>query len=176
MAKSQSKVTTDPFEDPEDGIQKKGRMANSDRDKKIKDAEGLFIRGYSLQSISEMENIKVGVATLKQWKKSYDWDEKKQLENISPTEIKSMIRSNIAAIKSGKQMPYKPDDISKLAAAWDKMDDNRKKAVYSMEAFDAFADWFMDITAKSKGEKREANLDLMKRIRTLQNQYIDSII
>lgn len=169
-------IKDDFYNDPEDSIQKKGRIANKERDQKIKDAEGLYIRGYSLQSISNMENIQVGIKTLTEWKKKYDWEEKKQLENISPSEIKAMIRANIAAIKSGKQMPYKPDDISKLAAAWDKMDDNRKKAVYSMEAFDAFADWFMDITAKSKGEKRDQYLALIKQIRALQSQYIDTLI
>ncbi|UDQ55004.1 hypothetical protein LJF28_04880 [Chryseobacterium indologenes] len=157
-------------------VKQQGRMRNAERDKKQKDALGLYVRGYSLQSISEMETIKVGVKTLTDWKKRYNWDEEKQLQNISPNEIKAMIRSNIASIKSGKQMPYKPDDISKLASAWDKMDDNQKKAVYSMEAFDAFIDWFTDITAKSKGQKREDNLSLLKTIRILQDNYIETLI
>jgi len=157
-------------------VKQQGRMRNAERDQKIKDAEALYIRGFSLQSISEFETIKVGVKTLTDWKKRYNWDEKKQLENISPNEIKAMIRSNIAAIKSGKQMTYKPDDISKLASAWDKMDDNRKKAVYSMEAFDGFIDWFTDTVAKSSGNKREANLQLLKTIRNLQDTYIETLI
>lgn len=157
-------------------VKQQGRMRNAERDQKIKDAEALYIRGFSLQSISEFETIKVGVKTLTDWKKRYSWDEKKQLENISPNEIKAMIRSNIAAIKSGKQMTYKPDDISKLASAWDKMDDNRKKAVYSMEAFDGFIDWFTDTVAKSSGDKRESNLQLLKTIRNLQDTYIETLI
>ncbi|AMA48981.1 terminase gpP N-terminus-related DNA-binding protein [Flavobacterium covae] len=153
-----------------------GRLKNSERDKKMQDALGLYIRGYSLQSISEMETIRVGVKTLTAWKKSQNWDEEKSLQNISPNEIKKMIRSNIAAIKIGKQMPYKPDDISKLAAAWEKMDDNKKKAVYSMEAFDSFVDWFTDIVAKSKGAKRDKNLEILKTVRTLQDSYIETLI
>lgn len=153
-----------------------GRMRNAERDKKMKDALGLYIRGYTLQSISEMETIKVGVKTLTDWKKKYNWDEEKQLHNISPNEIKSMIRANIASIKSGKQMPYKPDDISKLASSWEKMDDIKKKAVYSMEAFDALIDYFTDITAKSTGKKRENNLFLLKEIRTIQENYIETLI
>lgn len=155
---------------------KGGRLANADRDKKINDALGLFIRGYSLQSISVMETIRVGVKTLNAWRVKGNWDEEKQLQNISPQEIKKMIRSNIAAIKSGKAMPYKPDDIAKLASAWDKMDDLKKKAVYSMEAFDAFIDWFMDVIAKSKAEKREKHLEYLKVIRILQTEYIDTLI
>lgn len=157
-------------------VKQQGRMRNAERDRKIKDAEGLYIRGFSLQAISEFETIKVGLKTLSGWKKTHNWDEKKQLENISPNEIKGMIRANVAAIKSGKHMIYKPDDISKLAAAWDKMDDNKKKAVYSMEAFDSFIDWFTDIVAKSTGNKRETNLQLLKTIRTLQDNYIETLI
>lgn len=157
-------------------IKAQGRMRNAERDKKQKDALGLYVRGYSLQSISEMETIRVGVKTLNSWKKTYNWDEEKQLQNISPNEIKGMIRSNIAAIKSGKQMPYRPDDISKLASAWDKMDDAKKKAVYSMETFDNFIDWMQDVVAKSKTAKREKNLQLLKEIRMLQESYIETLI
>nr|WP_294922183.1 hypothetical protein [uncultured Flavobacterium sp.] len=163
-------------EEKTDEVVKSGRMHNSERDKKISDALGLYVRGYSLQTISEMETIKVGVKTLTAWKNKFKWEEEKQLQNISPNEIKAMIRSNIAAIKSGKQMPYSPDGISKLAAAWEKMDDVKKKAVYSMEAFDSFIDWFMDVIAKSKAEKREKNLEYLKIIRLLQTEYIDTLI
>ena len=157
-------------------VKQQGRLRNAERDKKIKDALGLYVRGWSLQSISEMETISIGLKTLNDWRKRYNWDEEKQLQNISPNEIKAMIRSNIAAIKSGKQMPYKPDDISKMAKAWETMDDSRKKAVYSMEAFDGFIDYFTDITAKSKDKNRETNLQLLKTIRTLQENYIETLI
>lgn len=172
MAKKVIEVETVDTED----VKQQGRMRNAERDKKQKDALGLFVRGYSLQSISEMETIKVGLKTLTAWKKQFNWEEEKQLQNISPNEIKAMIRSNIAAIKSGKQMPYKPDDISKMAKAWETMDDNRKKAVYSMESFDGFIDYFTDITAQSTGKKRETNLQLLKTIRTLQENYIETLI
>jgi hypothetical protein len=153
-----------------------GRHKNAERDKKMKDALGLYIRGYSLQSISEMETIQVGVKTLNGWRKQHNWDEQKQLNNISPNEIKAMIRSNIAAIKTGKEMPYKPDDIAKLASAWERMDDIKKRAVFSMEAFDAFIDWLTDLAAKSKGVKRENYLVQLKEIRRLQEMYIDTLI
>lgn len=156
-------------------IKQQGRMNNAERDRKIKEAEALFIRGFSLQSISEFETIGIRVKTLQDWKKRYNWEEKKQLQNISPSEIKAMIRSNIAAIKLGKQMPYKPDDIAKMAKAWKEIDDERKKAVYSMEAFDGFVDWLTDLVAQSKGKKREDYFQLLKEIRLLQDNYIDSL-
>jgi hypothetical protein len=56
------------------------------------------------------------------------------------------------------------------------MDDVKKKAVYSMEAFDSFIDWFMDVIAKSKADKREKNLEYLKVIRLLQTEYIDTLI
>lgn len=171
MAKKLKEIDTIDTEE----VKQQGRMSNAERDRKIKDAEALYIRGFSLQTISEFETIKIRVKTLREWEKRYEWAEKKQLQNISPNEIKQMIRSNIAAIKLGKQMPYKPDDIAKMAKAWKEIDDERKKAVYSMEAFDAFIDWFTDIVAQSKGEKREQNLHLLKQIRLLQDNYIDTL-
>ena len=157
-------------------VKQQGRMRNAERDRKQKDALALYVRGFSLQSISEFETIKVGVKTLSDWKKRYHWDEEKQLQNISPNEIKAMIRSNIAAIKSGKQMPYSPDGISKLAKAWGEMDDNKKKAVYYMEAYDALIDYQTDITAKSTGKKRENNLRLLKEMRIIQDNYIETLL
>jgi hypothetical protein len=169
------KVTDIQTADTED-VKQQGRMRNAERDKKQKDALGLYVRGYSLQSISEMETIKVGIKTLNDWKKKFNWEEEKQLQNISPNEIKGMIRSNVAAIKAGKAMPYKPDDISKLASSWEKMDDHKKKAVYSMEAFDGLTDWLLDMTAQSNGKKREKNLENLQLIRMVLDEYINTLI
>lgn len=171
IKKTKQIITSDNYD-----LSKPGRMSNADRDKKQKDALGLFVRGYSLQSISEMENIKVGVPTLSRWAKDHNWEEQKELQNISPSEIKAMILKNVAAIKLGKEMPYKPDDISKLAAAWERMDDSKKRAVYSMESFDQFMDWFMDKCARSKAKKRETDLELLKIVRTLQDEYIATLL
>ncbi|WP_286768180.1 MULTISPECIES: terminase gpP N-terminus-related DNA-binding protein [Sphingobacterium] len=156
--------------------QKKGRMNNTQRDRKMADARGMYLRGYSLQSISEMETIQVGVKTLAKWAKDECWEEEKQLQNISPNEIKAMILKNVAAIKSGKAMPFKPDDISKLAAAWEKMDDAKKRAVFTMEAFDGFIDFMLDRTAKSKAKKRERSLEILKEIRELQDEYLNTLL
>jgi hypothetical protein len=123
-----------------------------------------------------MPNINVGVPTLKSWSKEDNWEEHKQLHNISPSEIKAMILTNVAAIKQGKAMPYKPDDISKLAAAWERMDDSKKRAVYSMESFDQFIDWAIDKAAKMKGEKRDDFLETVKIIRAQQEEYIYTLL
>jgi hypothetical protein len=155
---------------------RKGRLTNQERDRIKNDALGLFIRGYSLQSISEMETIQIQVGTLRKWAKEGDWEERKRLENISPSEIKAMILKNVAAIKSGKAMPYKPDDISKLASAWEKMDDVRKRAVYAMEAFSGFADWMLDRATKASGKKRKATIDRLQLFRELQDEYLNTLL
>ena len=155
---------------------KKGRMTNQERDRVKNDALGLFLRGYSLQSISEMETIQVGVASLRKWAKEGDWEERKKLENISPSEIKDMILKNVAAIKSGRQMPYPPDSISKLASAWEKMDDPRKRAFYTMEAFMGFAQWLIDKAFTLKGNKRKQIIELLKTVRELQDEYLTTLL
>ncbi len=154
----------------------RGRLSNQERDRIKQDALALYVRGYSLQSISALDNILISVTTLRKWSKHEDWAEQKRLQNISPSEIKAMILKNIAAIKSGKTMPFRPDDISKLAAAWEKMDDARKRAVYSMEAFGGFADWMLDRATKTKGEKRKAFIDNLQLFRSLQDEYLNTLL
>lgn len=152
------------------------RLTNIERDRIKNDALSLYIRGYTYQSIAEMPNIKVGARSIREWAKAENWEEQKRLQNISPQEIKDMILKNVAAIKSGKAMPYKPDDIAKLASAWEKMDDSRKRAVYTMEAFMGFADWMLAQATKAKGPKREQWVDQLKVIRELQNEYLETFL
>lgn len=155
---------------------KRGRMSNEERDRLKSDALALYVRGYSIQSISKMEAINITVDTLRAWKKEGDWEEQKKLQNISPSEIKDMILKNIAAIKSGKAMPYTPDAISKLAKAWEKMDDVKKRAIYTMEAFDGFAGWMLDKATQTKGEKRENFINKLKAFRVLQDEYLNTLL
>jgi len=73
-------------------------------------------------------------------------------------------------------MPFKPDDISKLPAAWEQKHDAKKRAVFTMEAFDGFIDFMLDRTAKSKAKKRERALEILKEIRELQDEYLNTLL
>lgn len=152
----------------------RGRLTNQERDRKIADAKGLFIKGLSIQTIAEI--IYITEDTIQKWRKLFDWDKEKELYSISPSEIKSLILENVKAIKEGKKMPYKADEISKLVSAFDKITDSRKKAVYTMESFDGFSNWIIEQAAIQKGKKRQELITITKEIRTLQDQYINTLM
>ena len=138
-------------------------------------AEAAYIRGYSLPLIAKFPNM-VSITTLRRWRKEYEWDEKKDLATINPRKIKDMILKNVQAINMGKKMPYRPDDIAKLASAWEKMDNTQKHAFYCMEAFNGFADFMIDKAARKSDKDRKAMIDKLKEFRALQDEYVNSLL
>lgn len=151
-----------------------GRMTNAQRDLKKSQARDLFIKGFSLQTISEI--TEVGIKTLGSWRDADNWEHEKELNTIRPTEIKKMILEYVVAVKNGKAPPYKADDLSKISAAFDRLSDKRKKAVYSMETVDDFCSWLLDRAAKRNGKKREEALNQLKEIRVHFDAYITQLL
>ncbi len=150
------------------------RLTNKQKDIKLSQGRNLYIKGFSLQTISEI--IEISVDSLKKWRDENDWEEAKELSNISPSEIKGLILETVKDIKEGKKPKYKADDISKLVAAFDKITDKRKQAIYTMESFNDFSNWILGKAAKSKGKKRQELIDLTQTIRTQQDEYVSHLL
>jgi len=153
---------------------KQGRLKNDDRDQKMTQGKTLFVRGFSLQTIADI--IGMRIETVQRWKQTEGWQAQKDLYNISPSEIKTLILENVRALKEGKEMHYKADDISKLTAAFDKISDRRKQAIYTIETFNAFCDWLLEKAAQSKGKKRAWYIDYTQSLRTLQEEYLNTLL
>jgi hypothetical protein len=151
-----------------------GRLTNSERDYLMSQGGDLYSKGFSIQSIHDL--LKVGTKTLYKWKDEDNWEEKKELNLIRPSEIKNMILQYVVALKNGESLPYKADDLSKIAAAFDRLDDNRKTAVYTMETFGAFSSFMMQKAGTSKGKKREELLQQIKDIRVEFDDYVTQIL
>lgn len=152
----------------------KGRMSAADRDYKKSQGKDLFVKGFALTNISEL--INVGVKTLSVWKEEDDWDGEKELFNIKPSEIKKMILEYVSDLKAGKTPRYKSDDISKIAAAFDRVNDTRKIAVYTMESFDRISSHMMSLAAESTGKKRDKILEDLKTARVYFDGYITELL
>jgi hypothetical protein len=151
----------------------KGRLSNKERDQKKQEALDLYVRGYTFQTINEIVNI--GISTLRKWAKAGNWDEEKDNARITPKEIQSIIRKCIIAAKNGKPMPYTADSISKMAAAWNKLDDPEKRAVLTMEAYNDFTGFLLDKVVKLKPEKRKKELAFIKKVRELQDEHMNTM-
>lgn len=153
---------------------KGGRMTSAQRDYKKSQGKDLYVKGYNLTNISEI--IGVGIKTLSNWRDDEAWDKEKELYNIKPSEIKRLILEYVRDIKNGETPLYKADDLSKISAAFDRLNDSRKKAVYTMESFDGFSQFMMVLAANSTGKKRDDVLESLKSIRVYFDKYVTELL
>lgn len=152
----------------------KGRMTAAESDYKKSQAKDLFVKGFSLTNISEI--LGVGVKTLSNWRELHDWDNEKELNSIRPSEIKKLILQYVLDIRDGKKPTHKADDLAKISAAWDRMDDDRKKAVHTMESFDGFSQFMIVLAGTNTGKKRDEILELLQAIRVFFDKYVNELV
>lgn len=149
-------------------------MTSVERDYLISQGGELYSKGFTPQSISDL--LKVGIKTIYKWRDENDWEKQKELNTIRPSEIKKMILEYVVAIKNGEAPPYKADDLSKISAAFDRLNDKRKRAVYTMESLDDFSSFMMTTAGKSKGKQRDELLELLKQIRVHFDKYVTQLL
>ena len=152
----------------------KGRLTNAERDKKKLDAKSLFCKGLSFQSISTI--IGISTDTLKNWSKEQNWEEEKELYNITPNSLRKMVLELVRDMKAGNESNYSADEISKLASAFDKLGDKDKKTAYAMSTFDDFSDWLLLQIPKQKPKEQPALIELAQTIRNYQERYIQELL
>lgn len=150
------------------------RLTAAQADYKKSQGKDLFIKGFSITNIYEI--IGIGVKTLGKWRDEDDWETEKELSNIKPSEIKNLILRYVLDIKEGKTPKHKADDLSKIAAAFDRLNDGRKKAVYTMESIDGFSSYMLEKAGKNTGKKREDLLNKLKDIRPDFDAYVSELL
>ncbi|WP_258929383.1 hypothetical protein [Flavobacterium davisii] len=87
-----------------------------------------------------------------------------------------MILEYVRDLKNGETPLYKADDLAKVSAAFDRLNDSRKKTVYTMESFDDFSQFMMVMAGNASGKKREEILEQLKTIRTLFDKYVTELL
>lgn len=153
---------------------KNGRMTSAQRDYKMSQGKDLFVKGFSVTNISEI--IGVGIKTVSGWRDLHNWEGEKEINSVRPSEIKKMILQYVLDIKEGKKPQYKADDLSKISAAFDRLNDGRKKAVYTMESIDDFSQYMMVLAGTNTGKKREEVLGLLQTIRVYFDKYVSELL
>ena len=114
--------------------------------------------------------------TLGNWRRDGNWDEEKELAALKPSNIRRLTLKAALAIEKGEELPYSADQISKVVAAFDRINDSKKKAVYSMESIDGFSSFMLEKAAKSTGKKREEILEKIKDVRPYFDEYINQLL
>lgn len=150
------------------------RLTAAERDYKKSQARDLYVKGFTMQNIAEI--IGVTAKTLSNWKDQDNWDRDKEVATIKPSEIKRMILQYAVALKNGEDLPYKADDLAKISAAFDRISDNKKEAIYTMESLDGFSQFMMIKAGNATGKKRESILQLLKDIRVYFDKYVTELL
>lgn len=150
------------------------RLTASESDYKKSQGKELFVKGFTITNISEI--IGIGIKTLGKWRDDGKWDEEKELQTLKPSNIRRLTLKCALAIEKGEELPYKADDISKIVAAFDRITDSKKIAVYTMESIDGFCSYMLEKAGKNTGKKRETLLEIIKEIRPYFDAYITDLL
>lgn len=150
------------------------RLTAADADYKKSQGKELYVKGFTITNISEI--IGIGVKTLSKWRDEQKWEEEKELASLKPSNIRKLTLKMALSIEKGEKLPYKADDISKVVAAFDRITDSKKIAVYTMESIDGFSSYMLEKAGKNIGKKRESLLELLKEIRPHFDSYVTDLL
>jgi hypothetical protein len=139
------------------------RLRAEVRDQKKREAKQLYVSGFSITNISKI--VGIGVKSLGLWKEEDNWEEEKELNTIKPSAIRKLTLKQALAISKGEPLPYKTNDIINTVAAFDRITDSKKRAVYFMESMDIFSNFMLETAAAAKPKKRQEVLDAIQLIR-----------
>lgn len=149
-------------------------MTAAESDYKKSQGKDLFVKGFAITNISEI--IGVGIKTLAKWRDDFKWQDEKDLNSLKPSTIRNLTLKMALAIEKGEPLPYKADDVSKIVAAFDRISDSKKKAVYTMESIDGFSQWMIVQAGNNIGKKRDEFLELIKTIRPFFDRYVTELL
>lgn len=150
------------------------RLTAAEADYKKSQGKELFVKGFTITNVSEI--IGIGVKTLAKWRDEGNWEEEKELASLKPSNIRKLTLKMALAIQNNEPLPYKADDVSKVVAAFDRVTDSKKIAVYTMESIDGFCSFMLEKAGKNIGKKREDLLNKIKEMRPFFDEYITELL
>lgn len=140
------------------------RFTKSEKDRKIKHAKDLYIKGFDIDVIADMLGISVN--TLRAWAAGNDFDTIRRAASVSISEIRNEILLTYEKMKNGEQPAMSPDQISKLTASLEKLSPTQKSLSWIIEAFNMLTDEYLSEIQKTTNiKKRESLLTHLKQLR-----------
>lgn len=149
------------------------RMSNDVADTKKRQAQELYIKGLSVQSISEI--IEVSVASLNKWKNENEWDEAKKIQNISISELQNMVLETFDQMRNGEAPKIKPDEISKLASAFEKLSNKQKQLPYLYDSFELLTTLLSENVVIAKSKDKAFKLACLKYVRAAMQEVTNDV-
>tara|TARA_R110002050_G_scaffold295237_1_gene453859 strand:- start:18305 stop:18793 length:489 start_codon:yes stop_codon:yes gene_type:complete len=145
-----------------------GRLKKSEADRKKRQGQRMFINGISKDEIAEI--LEVHIETINRWYRDYNWQADKDLHSISIGELKREVLQTYSDIKEGKQPKVSADQLSKLAATFEKFSDKKKALAYMYENFEQLSDAIIkDALSERTKKAKEEKLGTAKYIREMMD-------
>lgn len=141
------------------------KLSNQAREVKISYAKDMYVRGMSIEVIADVMGL--ALRTVKDWAKEQNFEQARQLNSISLSEIRAMILAGLNDIREGRTPKLKPDDASKYASAFEKMSDKSKLIPYMYELFQELTLEYSNSIERSKtASEKQLYLSELKNLRT----------
>lgn len=140
--------------------------------KKQAEAKRLYLKQMSLEEISDI--IDISLNTIRNWKTEGNWEDTLKLQNITPSEMRMKVLDTMQAMENGEKPKFKPDDIAKLAKAYDLFSDRKKNFGYMMDNLNAFSDFLLKlVTQQPTQAKKQAMLKFTQQARGYMDEMLN---
>ncbi|MEM8506228.1 MAG: hypothetical protein AAF717_00300 [Bacteroidota bacterium] len=141
-----------------------GRLSRKEAEQKKRQGKRMYINDLSLVEIAEI--LEIHLETAQRWARQGKWKQEKELHSISISEIKRQMLTTFHEMKEGKQPTISADQLSKLAAAFDKLNDKKKALAYMYENYEELSDAIIKDALSERTKKvKEEKLSIAKYVR-----------
>ncbi|WP_372747043.1 hypothetical protein [Lutibacter sp.] len=146
-----------------------GRLNKNEADKKKRQGLRMFINGFSKDEIADI--LEVHIETVKRWANQFNWEDEKDVHSISIVELRKEVLQTFADMKEGKTPKLSADQLSKLAATFDKLSDNKKALSYMYQNFESLSNAILKDALSERAKKtKDYKLEVAKYVREVMDQ------
>ncbi len=147
------------------------RLKTDVKRRKQAQAKRLYLKQMTLEEISEI--ISISLNSLRNWKIEGYWDDALRLQNITPSEMQMKVLDTMQEMERGEKPKFTPDEISKLAKAYDVLSDKKKNFGYMMDNFNTLSDFLLKcVTQQTTQLKKQELLEFTQKAR----EYMDEVL
>jgi hypothetical protein len=151
-----------------------GQLKNTERTVKIEQAKQLYIKGFDVENIAAILNLKD--TTIKRWAKENKFEESRKSQLIALSAIRSTILESLSDVIEGRKPKIKADELAKYAAAFEKFSAKKQVLSYIYEAYERLTEEIQIAIQKEKTTvKKEDLLVFLKRVRHFTDKVIEKL-
>lgn len=153
---------------------RKGRLTKEQSEKKRLDGKRMFINGLSYTEISKI--LEVHIDTVKKYALADHWEDAKKMHQVSIGEMKAEVLNTFHSLKNGEKPKLSADQITKVVAAFEKLNDRKKNVAYAVENFELLTNALIQKATKSSSKKqKEERIHILKYVSEVMQQLVNDL-